>query len=177
MSTTFRLPLVIRIGNTVMNLLLKRGARIGTNTLLTVPGRKSGVPRTTPVTIIEYQGRRYIQSPFGAVDWVRNLRAAGSATLSRGRHTETVAAVELSPEQAGPVLKSAFRLAPAMIRSYYDVTADSSLDEFVREALRHPTFELIAVPKPSGASSALVQDQNRQLEICGERADVGPRSS
>ena len=142
MATSFKLPLFIRLGNAVTSALLKRGVKMSTTTLLTVPGRKSGVPRTTPVTIVEHEGGRYIQSPFGDVDWVRNLRAAGAATLTRGRHAEAVRAVELSPEQAAPVLKHALTMAPAMIRSYFDVTADSPLDEIVREAPRHPTFEL-----------------------------------
>jgi deazaflavin-dependent oxidoreductase (nitroreductase family) len=142
MASTFRLPLFIRLGNALMRLLLRRGVRIGTNTLLTVPGRKSGLPRTTPVTVIQHAGRRYIQSPFGDVDWVRNLRAAGSATLSRGRHVESVVATELSAEEAAPVLKHALAMAPAPIRSYFEVTADSPLEEIVREAPRHPAFEL-----------------------------------
>jgi len=143
MATTFRLPLFVRVGNAIMTLLLKRGVRVATNTLLTVPGRKSGVPRTTPVTIIEHEGGRYVQSPFGEVDWVRNLRAAGAATLTHGRHTEPVSAIELSPEEAAPVLRHALTIAPAMIRSYFGVTADSPLEEIVREAPRHPAFRLV----------------------------------
>src|SRR5690349_18807718 len=93
-STARRLPLFVRLGNMVTTVLLRRGVSMRTNTLLTVPGRKSGVPRTTPVTILEVDGRRYIQSPFGETDWVRNLRAAGIATLTNGRRQETVRAVE-----------------------------------------------------------------------------------
>jgi deazaflavin-dependent oxidoreductase (nitroreductase family) len=149
---------LIRLVNAIMTRLLRWGLKMGTNTLLTVPGRKSGVPRTTPVTVIEHEGRRYIQSPYGEVDWVRNLRAAGTATLTRGRHVETVSAVELTPEEAAPILRHALAMAPAMIRSYYDVTPESSLEEIAREAPRHPTFELIGVtagdvaaPRPSAA--------------------------
>jgi deazaflavin-dependent oxidoreductase (nitroreductase family) len=117
---------------------------MGTNTLLTVPGRKSGVPRTTPITIIEHAGRRYVQSPFGEVDWVRNLRAAGSGTLTRGRQVETVTAVEQTDEQTALILREALKLAPSMIRSYYDVSPDAPLADFVREAGRHPCFELFS---------------------------------
>ena len=45
--------------------------------LLTVRGRKSGLPRTTPVNLIEYQGRRWLVAPYREVAWVRNVRAAG----------------------------------------------------------------------------------------------------
>jgi deazaflavin-dependent oxidoreductase (nitroreductase family) len=142
-ATRFRLPLFVRIGNAVTSILLRRGLKLSTTTLLTVPGRKSGLPRTTPITIVEHDGGRYIQSPFGEVDWVRNLRAAGTATLSRGRHVETVRAVELTPEQAAPVLRHALTIAPGMIRAYFEVTAESPLEEIAREAARHPAFELI----------------------------------
>jgi deazaflavin-dependent oxidoreductase (nitroreductase family) len=109
MATRFRLPIFIRVGNAVTRFLLRRGVTMGTNTLLTVPGRKSGVPRTTPITIIEHAGRRYVQSPFGEVDWVRNLRAAGAGTLARGRHAETVTVRELSAEETAPVLEAALQ--------------------------------------------------------------------
>jgi|SRR3954452_19553215 len=155
MATTFRLPFFIRVGNAITTRLLRWGVGMRTNTLLTVPGRKSGVPRTTPVTIIEHAGGRYVQSPFGEVDWVRNLRAAGTATLTRGRHSETVSAVELTAEEAVPILRRALAMAPAAIRSYYEVPADAPLDALLREAPRHPMFKLTtALPREATSRGA-----------------------
>jgi deazaflavin-dependent oxidoreductase (nitroreductase family) len=54
---------------------------MGPDVLLTVRGRKSGLPRSTPATICENSGKRGLISPFGEVNWVRNLRAAGRATI------------------------------------------------------------------------------------------------
>ena len=68
--------------------------------LITVRGRKSGLPRTTPVTLIENGGRRGLIAPFGEVNWVRNLRAAGHATITTGRRQEEVRAVELGYTEA-----------------------------------------------------------------------------
>jgi hypothetical protein len=76
MAKLLRVPGFVRIGNLFVTAVPRRGMMINTNTLLTVPGRKSGRPRTTPVTIIEHEGGRYVSSSFGDVDWVRNLRAA-----------------------------------------------------------------------------------------------------
>jgi deazaflavin-dependent oxidoreductase (nitroreductase family) len=152
--TSSRPPLFVRLGNLLTTALLRRGVPMRTNTLLTVVGRKSGVPRTTPVTILEVDGRRYIQSPFGETDWVRNLRAAGTATLTNGRHRQTVAAMEQSPEQAAPVLRHGLSIAPSMIRAHYDVTAASSLEEIAREAPRHPTFELVPAVAATEKTSA-----------------------
>jgi deazaflavin-dependent oxidoreductase (nitroreductase family) len=73
---------------------------MGPDVLITVRGRKSGQPRTTPVTICENSGRRGLISPFGEVNWVRNLRAAGRATITVGRRQEEVSAVELTHAEA-----------------------------------------------------------------------------
>src|SRR4029079_8123974 len=59
----------------------------------------SGVPRTTPLAIIEVDGRRWVWSPWGEVQWVKNLRAAGEETVSARGRDETVRAVELDPTQ------------------------------------------------------------------------------
>jgi hypothetical protein len=100
------------------------------------------------VAILELGGRRYVQSPFGEVNWVRNLRADGHAMLTRGRRREAVRATELSPESAGPVLRDALapqlrsRIPAAVLGRYFDFHADSTLEDYVAEARRHPMFEL-----------------------------------
>jgi deazaflavin-dependent oxidoreductase (nitroreductase family) len=140
---TFQHTFATQIGNALVSSLLRSGVKLSTMTLLTVPGRKSGLPHTTPVSIIELAGGRYVMSPYGQVDWVRNLRASGSATLTRGRDTREMIAVELTPDEAAPILRHALTIAPAFIRAYFDVTADSPIEEIVAEAPRHPVFELI----------------------------------
>ena len=74
--------------------------------VLTVPGRKSGTPRSTPVTPMTVDGKRYVVGGFPGADWVQNVRAAGEVTLRRGRTTERVRMVELSPEEARPLLRA-----------------------------------------------------------------------
>jgi len=75
------------------------------------------------------------------VDWVRNLRAAGEATLTRGRRSEAVKAIELSPREAGLVLKEIIKGGNPFGR-YFDVTVESSLEDFERATVRHPVFLL-----------------------------------
>jgi deazaflavin-dependent oxidoreductase (nitroreductase family) len=94
------IPWWVPFFNPIARLLLLAGIPMGPNVLLTVRGRKSGLPRITPVTLIENAGRRGLISPFGEVNWVRNLRAAGHATVSVGRRKEEVRAVELGPTEA-----------------------------------------------------------------------------
>jgi deazaflavin-dependent oxidoreductase (nitroreductase family) len=144
MAKTYHVGPAVRISNAVVAALLRRGVKIGGNTLLTVPGRKSGQPRTTPVTILQWNGERWLQSPFGEVNWVRNLRAAGRATLTRGRRVEPISVVELSPAEAAQVLKGTLASYPSLIKGYFDVTPESPLKDFEREAARHPMFRVLS---------------------------------
>jgi hypothetical protein len=48
---------------------------------------------------------RYVVGGFSKADWVQNVRAAGEATLRRGRRQEHVRMVELPADQAGPILR------------------------------------------------------------------------
>jgi deazaflavin-dependent oxidoreductase (nitroreductase family) len=135
-------PRFLRLGNTVVTALLQRGVKMGGNTLLTVSGRKSGEPRITPVTVLNWNGQRLLASPYGESDWVRNLRAAGQGSLQHGRDVEAITAVELSPAEAASIYKATLASYPAIIQGYFEVTPESPLEAFEREAVRHPMFRL-----------------------------------
>ncbi|HKV02118.1 MAG TPA: nitroreductase family deazaflavin-dependent oxidoreductase [Ktedonobacteraceae bacterium] len=146
MAKTYQAPLFVRLGNVLTTTLLRAGFKlVGFGKypmyLLTVRGRKSGQPRTVPIVIIERNGKRYLASPFGIVDWVRNLRAAGEATLTRGRRSETVNARELPPKEAALVLREDIKDGNPFAR-YFGVTAESSLEDFERTTISHPVFVL-----------------------------------
>src|SRR6187402_1675866 len=99
MPATRRVPWFVPLFNRLVKPLLAAGMPMAFNGLLTVRGRTSGELRTTPLAIIEVDGRRWIWSPWGDVHWVRNLRAAGEATIVVRRREETVQAIELDPTQ------------------------------------------------------------------------------
>jgi deazaflavin-dependent oxidoreductase (nitroreductase family) len=92
-------PLSVSIFTPAAKVLLAAGIPMGFNGLITIAGRTSGLPRTTPVAIIEHAGRRWVWAPWGEVHWVRNLRAAGQATITVRRRKEEVSATELDPTQ------------------------------------------------------------------------------
>jgi deazaflavin-dependent oxidoreductase (nitroreductase family) len=94
-----RAPWYVPLFNPLTRFLLRIGVPLGFNGLITIRGRKTGLPRTTPVAIIDVGGRRWIWSPWGEVHWVRNLRAAGSATINLRGRAEEVRATELDPTQ------------------------------------------------------------------------------
>jgi deazaflavin-dependent oxidoreductase (nitroreductase family) len=158
-SNRVHIPLYVRIISPILLPLLRLGLRIPPMALLTVRGRRSGQPRSTPVGLLEIDGHRYLFSAFGEVNWVRNLRAAGVATIGAGRRRETLPAAELRAEDAGGVVRSILKTPryAAVVRPYFPVSTDAPLTEFVREARRHPVFELGVVPVRSAADKAPLQ--------------------
>ena len=141
MAATYRLGLGRRAGNRVVRLLLRLGLMPGPTYLLTVPGRRTGRPMSTPVTLVEEGETRWLVAPYGDVGWVRNTRAAGRITLSRGTRSETLPIHELSPAEAAPVLQRYVTRVP-ITRPYFDAKPDSPLAAFEAEASRHPVFRL-----------------------------------
>jgi len=147
MATQLRVPRFVPLFNPIASRLLRLGPLMGPNALLSVRGRKSGQVRTTPVALVEVGGRRWVIGTFGNVNWVRNLRAAGEATVAVGRRSERVRAVELDHDQAaafftdvvGP-FAGGTRFARWMLRSL--LHAGDILDDPRGAAERRPVFEL-----------------------------------
>jgi deazaflavin-dependent oxidoreductase (nitroreductase family) len=92
-------PPWVTVFNPVAKVLLAAHVPLGFNGLITIRGRTSGLPRTTPVAIITVDGKRWIWSPWGEVHWVRNLRAARLATITVRGRKEEVRATELDPAE------------------------------------------------------------------------------
>ena len=146
MAKTYQAPLFVRVGNVLTTTLLRAGVKlVGPGKypmyLLTVRGRTSGQPHTIPIVILEQNGKRYLASPYGIVNWVRNLRAAGEAILTRGRRSETINVRELPQSEAALMLREDIKGGNPFAR-YYGVTAGSSLEEFERAVVSHPLFVL-----------------------------------
>ncbi len=145
-TTTDKAPLFVRVGNVFTMPLLRSGLRlVGFGRypayLLTVRGRTSGLPRTVPIVIIRRHGKRVVASPYGHVNWVRNLQSAGEATLTRGRRSETVRATQLEIDEAAVILREDVQDGNPFAR-FFGVTKDSSLEEFERAVVSHPMFAL-----------------------------------
>jgi deazaflavin-dependent oxidoreductase (nitroreductase family) len=137
---TFHMTRGRRIGDAVIGTLVRAGL-VPNSYLLTTKGRKTGQLRTTPVTLVERDGRRWLVAPYGPVSWVHNARAAGRVSLHRRGHRLECTVREVSPEEAGPVLKDYIKLARPT-RPYFDATPEAPVERFVAEADRHPVFEL-----------------------------------
>ena len=99
-------PRYLKPMNRVMMAVQRLGIPTGPAMVLTVPGRKSGRPRSTPMTPFEFQGGLYAVAGYPGADWAANARAAGTGALARGRRAREVRIVELTAEEARPVLRA-----------------------------------------------------------------------
>jgi deazaflavin-dependent oxidoreductase (nitroreductase family) len=109
--------------------------------LLTVPGRTTGRPWSTPVSIVAEGDARWLVAPTGERNWVKNARAAGSVELRRGGHRQRYLVEELDPAAAVPVLRRYHALG-RVTRPFFDVSASSPEEDWIAEASRHPVFRL-----------------------------------
>lgn len=146
-------PAWVPFFNRIARPLLAAGVPMGPDVLITVRGRKTGLPRSTPVTICEHAGRRGLISPFGEVNWVRNLRADGRATITIGRRKEEVTAVELGPTEAVEFIRDV--LAPharrSRLGSWFVRTIDKiDIDNPAEAAEGRPVFEIRLVDQSGG---------------------------
>jgi deazaflavin-dependent oxidoreductase (nitroreductase family) len=116
----------------VLNPLMMRIGVAGTVTL-TVPGRRTGVPRKVPVLPVQVAGSRYLVSPYGETEWARNLRAAGRAELSRKGHAESFRASEVPVAERDAVIAAYRKIISGSVSSYFTRLPDPG---------DHPVFRL-----------------------------------
>ena len=109
--------------------------------LLVTKGVRSGKRRTTPVTLVEDEGR-WLVAPYGVRPWVRNVRAGRTGRLLRGRHRLDVRFEEVDADLAAPVLQRYWQQVP-LTRPYFDVGTNPELADFRRVAPAHPVFRVI----------------------------------
>jgi hypothetical protein len=144
MKHSFERNLSRRLIDALSSAGIKRGIGPSQRYLLTVVGRTTHTPRTTPVSVVTDGSTRYLVGPYGDVGWVRNARVAGIVTLARGDKSELFSLVPLQAADAGPILRRYLKLEP-ITRPYFDTTADSPAEAFEAEAATHPVFRLTPV--------------------------------
>lgn len=133
-----------RLFNPFLVALMRTGVSVLGGRILEVKGRQSGEPRRTPVNLLELEGRRYLVSPRGETQWVRNVRAdGGRLALLLGRRREELVAVELSDDEKVPVLRAYLRRWKMEVGQFFEgVSADSPDGDIRRIASKHPAFLL-----------------------------------
>ncbi len=113
--------------------------------VLTVTGRRTGRPYSTPVDVMRCNGRRYLVAMAPTASWVRNVRASDMVGLDRGPRHERLGVREVGQQEAAPVLREYVRQI-RVTRHLFDASPEDPLEAFEREAARHPVFELVDPP-------------------------------
>ena len=129
--------------NRTVRRLTRMGISVWGSRELRVQGRKSGEWRTTPVNLLTIDGRRYLVSPRGNTQWVRNLRAAGTGELRVGRRVEAFAGTELGDEVKVPVLREYLRRWKFEVGAFFPgIDAKSTDADLAAIASGFPVFEV-----------------------------------
>jgi len=145
--------------NRLVAFLTGHGVSILGSRVLAVPGRTSGRWRTTPVNLLRHDGRRYLVSPRGETQWVRNLRASGAGELRLGRRAESFRGRELADGEKVPVLRAYLRTWRVEVGVFFaGVGPDSGDDQIRAIAPRHPAFEVL----PAGGHAPAAGSAGRQ---------------
>ena len=130
--------------NPAVAFLTSRGVSLLGSRVLAVRGRTSGEWRTTPVNLLEYEGKRYLVAPRGEAQWVRNLRAARTGQLRVGKKVEDFRARELGEDEKIPMLREYLRKWKFEVGVFFEGVGPDSTDEELRAiAPRHPVFEVL----------------------------------
>lgn len=141
----FRKPSIIEaFFNKVFGFLVGLGLGFSYNYLLQVRGRKTGRVYSTPIDLLEIDGRKYLVAPRGRAQWVRNAEAAGKVVLKRGRMRQTFLIHPLPDADKPRILKSYLERFHREVQRYFPVEAGSEEEAFVAIAPSYPAFELTA---------------------------------
>lgn len=109
---------------------------------LEVVGRKSGESIDFPLVLTVMEGERYLVSMLGKdMDWICNIKAAGSRAMLRHGISEKVRLEEVAVEQRAPILKAYLQRAPEA-RPHIPVSKDAPIAEFEKIAAQFPVFRL-----------------------------------
>jgi deazaflavin-dependent oxidoreductase (nitroreductase family) len=123
--------------------LTDHGISLMGSRILAVRGRKSGALQRVPVNLLVLDGERYLVSPRGNTQWVRNVRVAGTAQLRVGRRTEQVSPVELPADQRVAVLRVYLRRWGWEVGRFVEGLTGTSTDAELAEAAPGiPVFRL-----------------------------------
>lgn len=123
--------------------LTRLGLSVWGSRLLAVRGRKTGEWRTTPVNLLTLQGERYLVSPRGETQWVRNIRVAGGGELRLGRRSEPFTITEVADADKPAILRAYLARWKLEIGAFFQGTGPDAPEEKLREiAPGYPVFRI-----------------------------------
>ena len=131
-----------KLGNLPIAWLAAMGLGPKKTVVLEVRGRRSGQVRSAVVNIVDVDGEMYLVAPRGNTEWSRNARAAGEATIHRGKR-EQVRLQEVPIEQRAPIIQAYLKENAMVTKAHFGIDPKAPIEEFQRIAPDHPTFRII----------------------------------
>ncbi len=131
-----------KLFNRVFGFLVGLGLGMRHNYLLQVRGRKTGRIYSTPVNVLDVQGKRFLVAPRGRTQWVRNAEAVGEITLKRGRSAQKFRLRSIPESERPEILKEYLARYATTVQRYFPVPAGSPREAFAAVAAAYPVFEL-----------------------------------
>jgi deazaflavin-dependent oxidoreductase (nitroreductase family) len=132
-----------RFINRAFGFLVRVGVGLAHNYLLEVRGRKSGRTYSTPVNLLELNGKQYLVAPRGYTQWVRNAVANNEAALVRGSKRRLVSLKPIKDDAKADILKEYLERYKTTVQRYFPIEAGSPAEAFQPLASRYPVFEVI----------------------------------
>jgi deazaflavin-dependent oxidoreductase (nitroreductase family) len=143
-STPFRAPNVVdRAFNRTFGFLVGLGLGFHYSYLLEVRGRKTGRLFSTPINLLDQNGKSFLVAPRGQTQWVKNAEAAGQVTLKRGRTRLKFRLIPVPDAQKPEILKAYLDQFAFAVQKFFPIPAGSSADAFRPIAANYPVFELV----------------------------------
>jgi deazaflavin-dependent oxidoreductase (nitroreductase family) len=134
---------MLRLFNGAVATVTRLGISVLGSRVLYVRGRKSGEWRSTPVNLLTYEGSRYLVSPRGHTQWVRNMRVAGGGELRVGRRVERFTATELPDAQKPALLRAYLKRWKFEVGMFFDgIGADASDEKLLEIVPGYPVFQI-----------------------------------
>ncbi|HEY2577286.1 MAG TPA: nitroreductase/quinone reductase family protein [Streptosporangiaceae bacterium] len=133
--------------NKLVAIFTRAGVSVMGSRVLEAKGRKSGLPRQTPVNLLSFDGGQYLVAPRGESEWVRNVRAdEGRLDLLLGSKRQHCRGQELADDAKVPVLRAYLRRWKTEVGVFFDGVGPDSTDEQIRDiSHKHPVFQLETV--------------------------------
>jgi len=142
----FRAPTAIdRVFNRFFGYLVGLGLGLKHNYLLQVRGRKSGKLYSTPIDLLEMDGKLFLVAPRGRTQWVRNAEAAREVTLKKGSFRQSFGLRTIPDAKKPELLKAYLDSFKTTVQRFFPLPAGSDAQAFAAIAENYPVFELVNV--------------------------------
>jgi deazaflavin-dependent oxidoreductase (nitroreductase family) len=129
--------------NRVVAVFTRLGISVWGSRVLRVRGRKSGEWRSSPVNLLNRDGRQYLVAPRGHTQWVRNIRVSGGGELVVGSRVQPFKAIEVADAEKVPILRDYLKRWKFEVGVFFGgVGPDSTDEELRRIAPDHPVFRV-----------------------------------